>query len=285
MGPIEVAVDAGSKDFQLYKSGVMNPPCGDMNHAVVAYGYDSDEQGNYVMIRNSWSANWGDRGNFKLRVNPSNKTCGSQQLAWLPFVQKKAPSPSPSPSPPPTPSNCPIFYEHCPLTGASITTCSSIKDLKTVKFANTVSSLKLVGAKAVQLFSDFNCMGTNIILNADNTCLAWDIKTEVQLFIDRSLSLAVSMNEPPMGCIWVFEDCCYSSGKQEICGDVADLNLFNFNDKISSIQFGFGVKNVVVFLDRNYYGIAFGLDKSHGCMSSVETKLLHKGISSLRIFK
>ncbi|KAL4435113.1 hypothetical protein ABPG74_003606 [Tetrahymena malaccensis] len=70
--PVSVLVDAST--WGSYSSGVYNG-CGNtqtnnLNHAVVAIGYD--EQGNWI-IRNSWSTSWGMDGHMKLA--PGN-TCG-----------------------------------------------------------------------------------------------------------------------------------------------------------------------------------------------------------------
>ena len=53
-GPVSVAVDATNWSF--YKKGVFSL-CGDnLNHGVLAIGYD--EMGNWI-IQNSWGSNWG----------------------------------------------------------------------------------------------------------------------------------------------------------------------------------------------------------------------------------
>lgn len=71
VGPISVAfqVIAGFRD---YKSGVYttdfckNGPQ-DVNHAVLAVGYGSENGVNYWIIKNSWGAAWGDNGYFKMQ--------------------------------------------------------------------------------------------------------------------------------------------------------------------------------------------------------------------------
>lgn len=70
-GPVSVAfqVIAGFRD---YKSGVYSSPdCKngpmDVNHAVLAVGYGTENGVDYWIIKNSWSETWGDQGYFKIQ--------------------------------------------------------------------------------------------------------------------------------------------------------------------------------------------------------------------------
>jgi len=68
IGPTSVAVDATSKSWHLYQSGIFNDPsCGiSLDHAVLAVGYGIEDDQEYVIIRNSWSADWGEEGYIRL---------------------------------------------------------------------------------------------------------------------------------------------------------------------------------------------------------------------------
>jgi cathepsin L len=74
-GPIAVSVDASS--WHSYSSGVFNG-CDqsnpNINHAVVLVGYGTDELSglDYWLVRNSWSASWGESGYIRL-LRQSNK--------------------------------------------------------------------------------------------------------------------------------------------------------------------------------------------------------------------
>ncbi|EAS04084.1 papain family cysteine protease (macronuclear) [Tetrahymena thermophila SB210] len=70
--PVSVCVDAST--WKFYKSGIFSG-CGpttedDLNHAIVAVGYDAD--GNWI-IRNSWATKWGENGYIRLAAG---NTCG-----------------------------------------------------------------------------------------------------------------------------------------------------------------------------------------------------------------
>jgi cathepsin L len=84
VGPIAVSVDASS--WHSYSSGIFNG-CNqtnpDINHAVVLVGYGTDHLSgqDYWLIRNSWSASWGESGYIRLlRQKTANldddETCG-----------------------------------------------------------------------------------------------------------------------------------------------------------------------------------------------------------------
>jgi cathepsin L len=85
IGPIAVSVDASS--WHSYSSGIFNG-CNqtnpDINHAVVLVGYGTDHLSgqDYWLIRNSWSASWGESGYIRLlrqkiaNLDDDDETCG-----------------------------------------------------------------------------------------------------------------------------------------------------------------------------------------------------------------
>ncbi|CAF1265855.1 unnamed protein product [Adineta steineri] len=87
-GPIFIGLDADSKLFMFYKSGVLTiPSCPtrrqDMDHAMVAvgYGYDSTLKLSYWIIKNSWGEKWGESGYFRL-VKDQGNMCGIASMAY-----------------------------------------------------------------------------------------------------------------------------------------------------------------------------------------------------------
>lgn len=82
--PVSVAVDATV--WAYYDSGVLqDSDCGtDLNHGVLAVGYDMSE--NYWIVKNSWGTSWGEQGYIRLNIADGEGTCGIQMLASYPVV-------------------------------------------------------------------------------------------------------------------------------------------------------------------------------------------------------
>lgn len=70
-GPVSIAFEVvdGFKDYKsgVYTSKVCKNGSGDVNHAVVAVGYGKEKGMDYWIVKNSWSATWGDEGFFKIQ--------------------------------------------------------------------------------------------------------------------------------------------------------------------------------------------------------------------------
>jgi len=80
VGPIAISVDAGS--WFAYESGVYdgcNQTNPDIDHAVQLVGYGTDPKfGDYWLVRNSWSSQWGEKGYIRLRRTAHEETrCGT----------------------------------------------------------------------------------------------------------------------------------------------------------------------------------------------------------------
>jgi C1A family cysteine protease len=90
--PVSVAVEADQSVFQFYTGGVMDSACGtQLDHGVLAVGYGTDSTSgkDYYLVKNSWGADWGDKGYIMLargaKFNPSGQ-CGIQMAASYPIV-------------------------------------------------------------------------------------------------------------------------------------------------------------------------------------------------------
>jgi C1A family cysteine protease len=88
--PVSVAVEADQSVFQFYSGGVMDSTCGtQLDHGVLAVGYGTDTGKEYYKVKNSWGADWGEKGYIRLgrgaKFNPSGQ-CGIQMMASYPVV-------------------------------------------------------------------------------------------------------------------------------------------------------------------------------------------------------
>ena len=87
--PVAIAIEADNIWFQLYKKGVMKGHCGtNLDHGVLLVGYGTENGDDYWLIKNSWGADWGDKGYIKiLRKNkdgPGN--CGILMQPSYPVI-------------------------------------------------------------------------------------------------------------------------------------------------------------------------------------------------------
>ncbi|KAL8152049.1 hypothetical protein V2J09_021857 [Rumex salicifolius] len=77
--PVSVAIEASGRALQLYQSGVFTGECGtELDHAVVAVGYGTENGTDYWIVRNSWGSDWGENGYIKIQRNTRKRTgkCG-----------------------------------------------------------------------------------------------------------------------------------------------------------------------------------------------------------------
>ena len=71
--PVSLSVDASSNDWQSYSGGTYDHPCkcntdGCLDHGVGGVGYGTDAAGGDIWyVKNSWGADWGDKGYIMLQ--------------------------------------------------------------------------------------------------------------------------------------------------------------------------------------------------------------------------
>lgn len=75
--PVSVAVDASN--WQFYAGGVFKNCASNLNHGVTLVGVSASEW----VVRNSWSAGWGESGYIRLA---KGDTCGLCDAASYPVV-------------------------------------------------------------------------------------------------------------------------------------------------------------------------------------------------------
>ncbi|CAN6213966.1 unnamed protein product [Urochloa humidicola] len=90
--PVAVSIEAGGENFQHYRKGVYNGPCGTkLNHGVTVVGYGQEEVvggggggDKYWIVKNSWGEGWGDGGYIMMRKDVDGKPEGLCGIAIRP---------------------------------------------------------------------------------------------------------------------------------------------------------------------------------------------------------
>lgn len=88
VGPVSVAIDASTYQFQFYSSGVYyDQKCSsnNLNHGVLVVGYDSSNNQEYWIVKNSWGTSWGASGYISMAKN-NNNMCGIASAASYPTM-------------------------------------------------------------------------------------------------------------------------------------------------------------------------------------------------------
>jgi len=78
--PLAVAIEADTRVFQSYTSGVFDDAsCGtNLDHAVLAVGWGTENGQEYWLVKNSWNTTWGDQGYIKIAIVAGEGICGVQ---------------------------------------------------------------------------------------------------------------------------------------------------------------------------------------------------------------
>jgi len=78
--PVSIAIDAANSDFMLYTGGVLSSgTCGtSLDHGVLVVGYGTDKKTKeeYWIVKNSWSASWGEDGYVRMKKQNGHSTVG-----------------------------------------------------------------------------------------------------------------------------------------------------------------------------------------------------------------
>ena len=84
--PVAVAIEADTKYFQSYSSGVLtSSSCGtSLDHGVLAVGYGEENGQKYWLVKNSWGTSWGDKGYVKIGRSESTNDAGICGIAMDP---------------------------------------------------------------------------------------------------------------------------------------------------------------------------------------------------------
>ncbi|CAH1392193.1 unnamed protein product [Nezara viridula] len=112
VGPVSVAVKAGSRKFMYYEKGILTSDgCGtQLTHAVLVVGYGTESNVDFWIVKNSWSTKWGEDGYVRIARNQGN-ACGLATFPSYPTLEKSASGNKTTVAPPtgkPTPTNAGI---------------------------------------------------------------------------------------------------------------------------------------------------------------------------------
>ncbi|CAG9326208.1 unnamed protein product [Blepharisma stoltei] len=87
LGPVSVAVQADQAAFQFYSTGVVDSGCGtNLDHGVLAVGYNKTASIPYYIVKNSWGSGWGESGYIRLGVKDGEGVCGIHMMPSYPIV-------------------------------------------------------------------------------------------------------------------------------------------------------------------------------------------------------
>jgi KDEL-tailed cysteine endopeptidase len=90
IGPVSIAIEADTREFQLYTSGVITgDACGtDLDHGVLIVGYGAGgtthNEPPYWIVKNSWGPSWGDNGYVLIERSDSTNDPGVCGIAMQP---------------------------------------------------------------------------------------------------------------------------------------------------------------------------------------------------------
>jgi KDEL-tailed cysteine endopeptidase len=84
--PVSVAIEADTRYFQSYSSGILtSTSCGtNLDHGVLVVGYGEENGQKYWLVKNSWSATWGEDGYVKILRSESTNDAGICGIAMSP---------------------------------------------------------------------------------------------------------------------------------------------------------------------------------------------------------
>lgn len=84
--PVSIAIEADTRYFQFYSGGVLtSASCGtNLDHGVLIVGYGEESGQKYWLVKNSWSATWGDQGYVKIARSDSTNDAGICGIAMDP---------------------------------------------------------------------------------------------------------------------------------------------------------------------------------------------------------
>jgi len=264
-GPIAVAMDAEFEGFSKYKPGPNFEPavpnqCGKLNHAVLAVGLVTENNEDFLLVRNSWGPTWGRDGYFKISTK---NHCGIMDNGWLPVTQKHTPFPE---------KKCPKFYSDCFYKGNSISTCTGENDFEKAIGNNLKSYQKIITDNTYfNFYTEKNCKGEKMWNYEDVNCVDDNF-----LYKDKTIkSTSTETVDLPWGCIQHYTDSCFKGDATLICESIPDMTKTDFEFTAGSIMAGvYSLDNVFFFDEIKYQGNGYGIKGSQLSNFSENPQLL-----------
>jgi hypothetical protein len=97
--PVSIAVRANCDAFRNYGGGVLDEDCGggeqQIDHAILAVGFNLTGKAPYYIVKNSWGAGWGENGFLRMQVG-TNLDCIACKATY-PIAAKEQPPKPPTP--------------------------------------------------------------------------------------------------------------------------------------------------------------------------------------------
>jgi cysteine peptidase B len=177
-GPIAIAVDATS--WQTYVSGIMTDCISQqIDHGVLAVGYDDTYSTPYWIVKNSWGTSWGEQGYIRVAK-------GSNQCLITSYPCSATVGSGPGPSPPTPTTNAPV-PPGPPAAGTfSQNVCTD----------NACS----VGC-TTQTYNQGICYATDNGASAVFTCTGSSLSAQLYLFSNTCTGTSILVDEPANVCI------------------------------------------------------------------------------------
>jgi KDEL-tailed cysteine endopeptidase len=279
LGPLSAQITM-DRLFMSYGSGILDiPSCDFPNHAIIIVGVSYDNLGGYYIGRNSWGVNWGEKGYFRIRFNDSTNTCNMEARVLRPIVKKIIRIPEP------IPYTIRLFAE-CGFQGNVYDINQSSPVLP--NFNGLVNSMIFrndIQGKRLQIFlySEINCRGYAARATFPIRCFDIPIFNNLKNKVKSILIHDLNELKPRTGCIWVYDGCCFTSEKIEICDSIPNLSTINFSDRISAFKVWGGIKGIEFFTGNDYSLVSTKFDGSRD--ASCIDPLFENKIKSIKIIK
>jgi hypothetical protein len=172
-----------------------------------------------------------------------------------------------------------MVFSESNYKGDSFEICNTLSHFP-ISFNKKIKSYTIGSVERIIFFTETLCYGDQLEDNDDESNMN---NNEKKYFVNNIQSVIIdNWERPAKGCIWLYQDECFSEDMVEICEDVSDLKKFRFRNSTSSFKLGEGVKQVIFYTETDFIGQQLKADRD--CYSLHKTNYNNK-INSVRIIK